>query len=166
MSATAYIALGANIGDAAEVLKKALLDLILLPNTKLLAQSSLYKSPPFGIMADGPDYFNAVACISTSLTPYDLLYVLHDLEQKYGRERLYQNAPRTLDLDILLYGDEVLNDESLILPHPRMTERAFVLLPLSELNANLQWSDGSGTRVLSELLSGISGQSILRVDTD
>lgn len=163
MSIISYIALGANLGDAAHVLQKVFLDLMLLPQTKVLAQSSLYKSPPFGAMAYGPDYFNAAVCISTSLSPYDLLNALQNLEVKYGRERLYQNAPRTLDLDILLYGDEILNDENLTLPHPRMTERAFVLLPLSEINPNLQWFDGSGTQVLSELLFAVSGQSILRV---
>lgn len=131
---TAYIALGANLGDAQATLRAVFNELDGLPQTQLVATSSLYRSPPFGENADGPDYINAVAQITTSLSPHELLDQLQNLEQQHGRERHYQNAPRTLDLDILLYDNVVLNDERLILPHPRMTERAFVLVPLSEID--------------------------------
>ncbi|MGL4767836.1 MAG: 2-amino-4-hydroxy-6-hydroxymethyldihydropteridine diphosphokinase [Formosimonas sp.] len=134
MPVTAYIALGANLGDAPATVRRALSELAQLPHTTLTAQSSLYRSPPFGENADGPDYINAVAQIQTTLTPHELLDHLQRLEQHYGRERHYPNAPRTLDLDIVLYGDVVMQDERLTIPHPRMHERAFVLLPLSELD--------------------------------
>lgn len=160
---TAYIALGANLGDAQATLRAVFDELDGLPQTQLVTSSSLYRSPPFGENADGPDYINAVAQITTSLSPHELLDQLQHLEQQYGRERHYQNAPRTLDLDILLYDDVVLNDERLILPHPRMTERAFVLLPLSEIDANLNWRDSCGERVLHELLPSVMGQAIIRV---
>jgi 2-amino-4-hydroxy-6-hydroxymethyldihydropteridine diphosphokinase len=135
----AYVALGANLGDAQATLRAVFDELARLPQTQLVAASSLYRSPPFGFNADGPDYINAVAHITTTLSPHELLDQLQDLEQRHGRERHYQNAPRTLDLDILLYDEVVLNDQRLILPHPRMLERAFVLLPLSEVHADLTW---------------------------
>lgn len=140
----AYIALGANLGDAQSTLRAVFDELAKLPNTRLISKSSLYRSPPFGENADGPDYINAVAKISTTLPPHQLLVELQKLEQKHGRERHYQNAPRTLDLDILLYGDVVLSDEYLTIPHPRMTERAFVLMPLAEIDKDLIWLSAQG----------------------
>jgi 2-amino-4-hydroxy-6-hydroxymethyldihydropteridine diphosphokinase len=157
----AYIALGANLGDAQETLRAVFDELAKLPDTQLNATSSLYRSPPFGENADGPDYINAVAKISTTLPPHQLLVELQNLEQKHGRERHYQNAPRTLDLDILLYGDVVLNDEQLTIPHPRMTDRAFVLMPLAEVDADLTWCDALLSRqVLRDLLPQVTHQTI------
>ncbi|GHA76411.1 2-amino-4-hydroxy-6-hydroxymethyldihydropteridine pyrophosphokinase [Formosimonas limnophila] len=157
----AYIALGANLGDAQATLRAVFDELAKLPDTQLISTSSLYLSPPFGENADGPDYINAVAKISTTLLPHQLLVELQKLEQKYGRERHYQNAPRTLDLDILLYGDVVLNDEYLTIPHPRMTERAFVLMPLAEIDKDLIWLSAQGqSNCVRECLMKIQPQQI------
>jgi len=128
---TAYVALGANLGDAQAALRQALHDLGELPRTQLVRSSSLYRSAP--VESSGPDYVNAVAELSTALGPYELLSELQGLEQAAGRERPWRNAPRTLDLDILRYADLVLDDPVLTLPHPRMLERAFVLQPLAEI---------------------------------
>ena len=129
---TAYIGLGANLGDAAATVQRALCDLGRLPDTQLRAQSSLFCTAP--VDADGNDYVNAVARIETSLPARDLLQQLQALEQAYGRQRPYPNAPRTLDLDILLYGDERIDSDDLQVPHPRMMQRAFVLIPLLQID--------------------------------
>jgi len=130
----AFVGLGANLGDKTATLEAALAALGELPDTRLLKASSFYRSAP--VDAGGPDYLNAVAKIETGLAPEALLDALQALEQAHGRERPYRNAPRTLDLDLLLYGDQSLATERLTLPHPRLTERAFVLLPLIEIAAD------------------------------
>jgi 2-amino-4-hydroxy-6-hydroxymethyldihydropteridine diphosphokinase len=127
----AYIGLGANLGDARAQLQEALRCLRHLPDTQLLRVSSCYRTAP--VDAQGPDYLNAVAELSTTLKPLTLLHALQALEQAAGRERPYRNAPRTLDLDLLLYGALRQDDPVLTLPHPRMRERAFVLVPLAEI---------------------------------
>jgi 2-amino-4-hydroxy-6-hydroxymethyldihydropteridine diphosphokinase len=135
---TAYIGVGANLGDARQQVKNALNALTHLPQSQLTASSSLYSSAP--VDATGPDYVNAVACMQTTLSAEQLLSELRKLEQLAGRERnafVMRNAPRTLDLDVLLYGDEVLHTNTLQVPHPRMHERAFVLLPLLEIAPEL-----------------------------
>lgn len=141
LSNTVYIGLGANLGDAQQTLHQALASIASLPHTRLLKTSSLYGTAP--VQADGPDYVNAVARISTALSAHELLTQLQTIEQQHGRTRPYQNAPRTLDLDILLYGDDTLHDSRLTLPHPRMHERAFVLVPLAELDPGLVLAQGS-----------------------
>lgn len=128
---TAYIGLGANLGDAVATVQQALSDLDSLPHTRLVKASSLYRSAP--VEASGPDFINAVAEVQTRLAPLDLLAQLQGLEQDAGRQRPWRNAPRTLDLDILLYDDLLLDSSALSLPHPRMSARAFVLLPLAEI---------------------------------
>lgn len=128
---TAWIGLGANLGDARLALKKAVLGIAALPSTRVLRVSSLYGSAP--VDATGPDYLNAVAEISTALSPLELLDGLQAIELDAGRERPYRNAPRTLDLDIVRFADLKLHTERLTLPHPRWNERAFVLLPMAEL---------------------------------
>lgn len=132
---TAYVALGANLGDARAAVAQALLDLGTLPQTQRVRASSLYRTAP--VDSSGPDYINAVAEIRTALSPAELLAELQRLEQAAGRERLWRNAPRTLDLDILLYDDLHLDSPTLTIPHPRMYERAFVLLPLAEIAPGL-----------------------------
>jgi 2-amino-4-hydroxy-6-hydroxymethyldihydropteridine diphosphokinase len=132
---TAYVGLGANLGEPVRALREALAALQRLPATKLLAQSSFYRSAP--IDAGGPDYVNAVAAISTSLDPHALLALLQAIEQGAGRERPYRNAPRTLDLDLLLYGSARIDSAALTVPHPRLRERAFVLRPLAEIAPGL-----------------------------
>jgi 2-amino-4-hydroxy-6-hydroxymethyldihydropteridine diphosphokinase len=132
LSETAYIGLGGNLQDPESHLLNAFDDLAALPHTRLMARSSLYRSAPVGY-ADQPDFINAVAQISTDLAPEPLLDALLAIERRHGRQRDFPNSPRTLDLDILLYGNHTLNTERLTVPHPRMGERAFVLLPLQEL---------------------------------
>jgi 2-amino-4-hydroxy-6-hydroxymethyldihydropteridine diphosphokinase len=130
-----FVGLGANVGDARATLARALEDLAGLPRTRLVAASPLYRSAP--VDARGPDFVNAVAELSTTLEPRDLLLALQAIEQAHGRERPYRHAPRTLDLDLLLYGQRVIDEPGLTVPHPRMHERAFVLLPLHELAPGL-----------------------------
>ncbi len=128
---SAWIGLGANLGDARATLRSAVQAMAALPGTRVLRASSLYRSAP--VDANGPDYLNAVVELDTTLAPLDLLHALQAIEQGAGRERPYRNAPRTLDLDLLLYHEQRLNGAQLTVPHPRMYERAFVLLPLAEL---------------------------------
>jgi 2-amino-4-hydroxy-6-hydroxymethyldihydropteridine diphosphokinase len=137
---TAYIALGSNLGEPAQSVQLARLAVGGIPQTKLDVASSLYKSKP--IDASGGDYVNAVVKIDTSLTAYELLAELQKLESLAGRaspkDRTHlHNAPRTLDLDILLYGEACINSITLTIPHPRMRSRAFVLLPLAEIEPAL-----------------------------
>ena len=129
-----WIGLGANLGDARAALQSARQALAQLPGTTLVASSGLYRSAP--VQAEGPDFLNAVAELRTTLAPLALLQALQALEQAAGRERPYVNAPRTLDLDVLLWGPgghSVWELPGLSVPHPRLWERAFVLLPLAEL---------------------------------
>ena len=132
----AYVALGANLGDAAATLRAAVTDLAAQPGIALEAVSSFYRTAP--IDSDGPDYINAVARMATSLTPLALLDALQATEAAYGRERPYRNAPRTLDLDLILYDTLDMAHPRLTLPHPRAHQRAFVLVPLAELAPQLQ----------------------------
>lgn len=137
VKARAWIGLGANLGDARAMLLRAFESLARLPQSRLLARSSLYRTAP--IDAPGqPDYFNAVAMLETTLEPLMLLHELQTIENTNGRERLFHNAPRTLDLDLLLYGGAHMDTPELVLPHPRMHERAFVLAPLEELDPDLE----------------------------
>ena len=129
---TAYIGIGANLGDAQQAVRQAIDDLAHVPGVQLLTASSLYRTAP--IDSSGPDYINAVVALQTTLSAPDLLLRLQALENGAGRERPYRNAPRTLDLDLLLYGDACIQSEHLVVPHPRMWQRAFVLLPLSEIS--------------------------------
>ena len=132
MSVVATIGLGANLNDPAAQVEYALAELGRLPGTRLRARSSLYASAPVGYV-DQPDFINAVAQVETALAPRALLAALLDIEHRHGRERSFRNAPRTLDLDLLLYGDAHFHEDGLTLPHPRMHERGFVLLPLLEI---------------------------------
>jgi 2-amino-4-hydroxy-6-hydroxymethyldihydropteridine diphosphokinase len=129
---TAYIGIGSNLGDAQGNVQRAILRLNKLPNTRLGGQSSLFRTAPLN--ATGDDYINAVACIDTQLPAAQLLHELQAVEKDFGRERPYPNAPRTLDLDILLYGQQKIVSDSLVVPHPRLTERAFALVPLLQID--------------------------------
>nr|MDP2192825.1 2-amino-4-hydroxy-6-hydroxymethyldihydropteridine diphosphokinase [Rhodoferax sp.] len=128
---TAYIGLGANLGDPVATLVQAMDDVAALSGVTLVRRSSLYRSAP--VASIGPDYVNAVVEIRTVLTAPALLASLQQLEQLAGRARPYRNAPRTLDLDVLMYGHASIDSEALVVPHPRMRERAFVLVPLAEI---------------------------------
>jgi 2-amino-4-hydroxy-6-hydroxymethyldihydropteridine diphosphokinase len=131
----AYIALGANLGDARAAMRAAIVAISSLPGVKLIAASSLYSTEP--VESIGPDYINAVVKVSSTLPAYSLLRALQKLEHEAQRERPYRNAPRTLDLDVLLYGSAQIESDVLTVPHPRMWERAFVLLPLHEIAPEL-----------------------------
>ena len=130
-----FVGLGANLGNAEATLDAAVLALSALPETTLGARSKTYRSAP--IDALGPDYLNAVVELQTALSAPSLLRQLQHIEHTFGRERPYRNAPRTLDLDLLLHGQDTVASTDLTVPHPRMHERAFVLLPLHELAPDL-----------------------------
>jgi len=146
---TAYVALGANLGDAVAALQRAVKALDTLPLTHVRQASSLYRTP-----APGDDYFNAVVALQTGLSAPALLDQLQQLEQQAGRERPYPNAPRTLDLDLLLYGSARIESARLTVPHPRMRQRAFVLVPLAEIAPG---------RVSAEQLDAVQHQAIKRL---
>lgn len=134
---TVYIGLGSNLGDSLLTLRSALSEIAIIDGVELLRVSSFYVSKPLAGM-DQPDYLNAVAEIACTLAPRDLLMQLQQIEAAHGRERKAHWAARTLDLDILLFGDLVSKDERLTLPHPGIPERDFVLVPLHELEPSLQ----------------------------
>ncbi len=149
----AYVALGANLGDAAQTLRDAIKRLEQTTGVRLLKSSSLYRTAP--IDSSGPDYLNAVAEVSTTLTAPAMLATLQSIESAHGRKRPYRNAPRTLDLDLLLYGNARIDSPELTVPHPRMWQRAFVLIPLAEIAPGL---------VAQEAIQAVSSQSISRLD--
>jgi 2-amino-4-hydroxy-6-hydroxymethyldihydropteridine diphosphokinase len=148
----AYVGLGANLGDAAQAVRDAMQQVARLPRTKLVKRSSLYRTAP--VDAAGPDFVNAVVEIETQLAPGELLAQLRVVENAAGRERPYRNAPRTLDLDLLLYGDERIATETLTVPHPRLRERAFVVVPLAEIAPSL---------VPRDVLEAVADQRIERI---
>ncbi|MGJ7507942.1 2-amino-4-hydroxy-6-hydroxymethyldihydropteridine diphosphokinase [Variovorax sp. GT1P44] len=152
MTVRAYVAIGANLGDARGTVEQAMVDLHALPATRVRARSSLYRTAP--VDATGPDFINAVVELETTLEPHALLAELQRLEVVAGRERPYRNAPRTLDLDLLRYADVALDTETLTLPHPRMNERAFVLLPLAEIAPD---------QVTREQIASVADQRIERL---
>jgi 2-amino-4-hydroxy-6-hydroxymethyldihydropteridine diphosphokinase len=156
---TAYIGLGANLAEPRAQLAAAFDELDRLPLTRVVARSSLYRSAPLGYAAQ-PDFVNAVARVETGLPPERLLAALHEIETRHGRERSFPNAPRTLDLDLLLYGDRSIVRTGLVLPHPRMHERAFVLAPLVELDPEAE-IPGRGRAV--EWLARCAEQRIERI---
>ncbi len=133
-STLAWIGIGGNLGDARATVEEAIARLAALPQSQLLRSSSLYRTAP--IDSSGDDYVNAVALITTTLPALALLHALQAIELQHGRERPYRNAPRTLDLDVLMYGDARLEDEELTVPHPRMAQRAFVLAHMLEIDEN------------------------------
>lgn len=151
----AWIGLGANLGEARASVEAALQRLDRLPETRLDAASSLYASAP--VDAGGDDYVNAVARIETGLPARELLRELLSIEQDFGRERPGYNAPRTLDLDLLLYGAERIAEPGLTVPHPRMTQRAFVLVPLLQLDPRIA-IPGAGPA--AGFLPDVAGQAI------
>ena len=158
----AYVALGANLGDAPAALRQAMRAMDQLPGTRVAEASSLYRTAPILSPAGrndgdaGPDYINAVVVLDTSLPALELLDQLQTLEQAAGRERPFRDAPRTLDLDLLLYGQSRIDSPRLTVPHARMWQRAFVLVPLAEIAPEL---------VSPVQLAVVAGQAI-RLDTN
>jgi 2-amino-4-hydroxy-6-hydroxymethyldihydropteridine diphosphokinase len=130
---TAYIALGANLGDRQANLHQAIDLLNAAPGVEVIRVSSFLENPSVGGPADAPAFLNGAAEVRTSLSPQELLGVLLEIERRLGRVRQRKNEPRPIDLDLLLYGDRILNDPDLILPHPLMHQRRFVLKPLGEI---------------------------------
>ena len=156
---TACVALGANIGEPQRQVEAGFAALDALPGTRLTARSPLYRSAPVGY-ADQPDFINAVAMIETALDPHALLAALLAIERAHGRIRDFPNAPRTLDLDIVLYGDLVLHEPGLTIPHARMLERAFVMLPLAEIAPDAE-VPGCGT--VRELAARLDAGSVAQL---
>jgi len=149
----AYVGLGANLGDARSTLVQARAALAALPGVSLTRASPWYGSAPLD--AGGPDYVNGVVELHTTRAPLDLLHALQALEQQAGRERPYRNAPRVLDLDLLLYDGWSLDSPELTLPHPRMQARAFVLRPLADI---------APQRVAQQALDAVARQALWRLD--
>jgi 2-amino-4-hydroxy-6-hydroxymethyldihydropteridine diphosphokinase len=156
---TAYVALGANLGDPAATVLAAFGALANLTESRVTHTSSLYRTAPIGITGQ-PEFINAVAQLQTSLAPEALLDELLALEQRFGRIRAVRNGPRTLDLDLLLYDNLQLDLPRLNLPHPRLHLRAFVLLPLAEISPDLRLA-GRGT--LAAWLPAVANQGIIRL---
>ena len=136
MATLAYIAIGSNLLNPINQVLTACNEIGMMPKTNLVKKSSCYSSPPLGYK-DQPDFINAVVLIETELSPRELLFELQMIEHFHKRERSFPNAPRTIDLDILLYGDTRINSPELTIPHPRMHERAFVIFPLQEIDGNI-----------------------------
>ncbi|MGN6390467.1 MAG: 2-amino-4-hydroxy-6-hydroxymethyldihydropteridine diphosphokinase [Burkholderiaceae bacterium] len=158
IGADAWIGIGANLGDARAAVDTAFDTLATLPHTRLTGRSSLFRTAP--VEAGGADYVNAVARIDTGLSPQALLAALQALEVGAGRERPYPNAPRTLDLDILLYGDRRIDEPALTVPHPRLTQRAFALIPMLQIEPTVE-IPGAGPA--HAFVPGVAGQRIARI---
>jgi 2-amino-4-hydroxy-6-hydroxymethyldihydropteridine diphosphokinase len=154
-----FIGLGANIGNSRATLAAAITQLAQLPNTHLVRCSRFFRSAP--IAAQGDDFCNAVVQLNTALLAPELLSAMQAIEQQFGRERPYPNAPRTLDLDLLLYGAAQIHTTNLQVPHPRLTERAFVLRPLLEICPEIQIP---GLGAAREFLAGVNEQVICEWD--
>lgn len=156
----AYIGLGSNLDNPQQHVERALLELARIPRTRLEAASSLYRSEPMGPQ-DQPPYINAVALLETELDAHELLDQLQSIEQAHGRVRGAQRwGPRTLDLDLLLYGAAVIHSERLEVPHPGMADRGFVLYPLHEISPALVLPDG---RALSQCLAACTDEGLQRL---
>ncbi|WP_051360422.1 2-amino-4-hydroxy-6-hydroxymethyldihydropteridine diphosphokinase [Candidatus Symbiobacter mobilis] len=149
---SAFVGLGANLGDPVCAVRHAVAELARIAVTRVERVSSLYRTTP--VDAAGPDFINAVAEVRTALPALDLLAALHEIEHRSHRVRTYRNAPRTLDLDLLLYADTALALPGLVVPHPRMWERAFVLIPLAEI---------APEKVSNSLMEAVASQAVCRV---
>jgi 2-amino-4-hydroxy-6-hydroxymethyldihydropteridine diphosphokinase len=155
MAVRAFVGLGANLGDPRASVEEAMAEIDRLPGTRIVASSSLYRSAP--VDAGGPDYVNAVVELHTGIEPLPLLRSLLAIEQAHGRQRSVRNAPRTLDLDLLLWGEVVMHTPELTLPHPRLHQRAFVLKPLAQIAPGLVLPGLGG---LARWLAASADQSI------
>lgn len=144
-----FVGLGSNLADPAAQLGRAIAELAALPDTTLVAQSPFYASKPVGPQ-NQPDYVNGAVWLNTSLTAHALLNHLQIIEQAHGRERLQHWGPRTLDLDVLLFGQQTLNDDRLTVPHAHLSQRDFALQPLMDLNPKLTLPDGTTVALLRQ----------------
>lgn len=157
--AVCYLALGSNLDAPVHQIQSAMMAIERLPETRLHACSSLYRSAAIGFV-NQPDFINAVVCVHSNLSPEQLLAALLDLEQHFGRIRSFRNAPRKIDLDILLYDQLILQSDALTLPHMRMHERAFVLIPLLEIAPNIEIP---GRGMARDFLTAVAHQPIERI---
>lgn len=157
---TSYIALGSNLADPVAQIRVALDSLAKLPRTRLVRHSSFYRNPPAGGL-DQPEFVNAVAEIETRIEPRELLSRLLGIERDSGRVRSFPNAPRTLDLDIVLYGDRRIAEPGLTVPHPRMLERGFVLIPLAEIAPAVRVPGGG---YVADLAHGVDASGMIRME--
>ena len=156
---TAFIGIGSNLDNPLLQVQTALRELAEIPKTELIRSSSLYRTPPMG-PPDQPDYINAVAALTTTLSPTELLDALQALEARHGRVRTIHWGPRTLDLDLLLYGNETVHTARLTVPHPGIAQRAFVVLPLAEIAPALEIQ---GLGALSMLRAALQATPIERL---
>ena len=148
-----FIALGSNLENPKEQVKSGILSIKKIDGVKILSESSLYETPPVGVL-NQPNFVNAVIKITSNHNPYELLNELLKIENKAGRIRVEKNGPRILDLDILLFDNLILNDKNLTLPHPRMHERLFVLMPLKDIDENIVIpNQGSIKHIINKLTS-------------
>lgn len=153
-----HIGIGANLGDARANVEQAIAHLSKMRASRLVAQSSLFHTAP--VDAGGDDYVNAVVHLDTQLSASELLQELQHIEQDFGRERSFRNAPRTLDLDLLLYGQQIISTDTLTVPHPRMTQRAFVLIPLLQIDPLITLP---GLGPAHAFVPGVAGQAIQKI---
>lgn len=158
--ALAYIGLGSNLEDPLAQVTRAFAELAQIPNTSLLARSAIYSSRAIG--PEQPDYINAATLLDTRLAPLALLDALQAIEQTHQRVRIQHWGPRTLDLDLLLYGDEIIAEERLRVPHPYLTQRSFVLYPLADITPDLHLPDGTP---LADLLKCCPADGLVRLSS-
>ena len=147
-----FIALGSNLENPKEQVKQGILSIKNIKGVRILCESYLYETPPVGIL-DQPNFVNAVIKIHSNLNPYKLLDKLLKIENIAGRIRINKNGPRTLDLDILLFDDLILNENNLIIPHPRMHERLFVLMPLNDIDSDIVLPDHGPIKHIMKILA-------------
>ncbi len=152
---TVYLSLGSNMGDRVDFLNKAIDMIKEIPDSEFEKVSSFYETPPWGV-SDQQDFINACVRLSTNLSPLELLEKLHHIEQNLHRERIIRWGPRTIDIDILIFGDIICEDKNLIIPHPRISQRAFVLVPLFELDQDLI----IGSKTVKEMMGDIDASEI------
>ena len=155
-----FIALGSNLGNPKEMVKNGILSIKNIGGVRILSESSLYETPPVGIL-NQPNFINAVVKIDSNLSPYELLNKLLKIENTAGRIRVNKNGPRTLDLDILLFDNLILNEKKLTIPHPRMHERLFVLLPLKDIDEAIVIPNHGA---IIDIINKLNPENIIRIE--
>ena len=155
-----FIALGSNLGNPKEMVKNGILSIKNIGGVRILSESSLYETPPVGIL-NQPNFINAVVKIDSNLSPYELLNKLLKIENTAGRIRVNKNGPRTLDLDILLFDNLILNEKKLTIPHPRMHERLFVLMPLKDIDETIVIPNHGA---IIDIINKLNPENIIRIE--
>ena len=155
-----FIALGSNLENPKEQVKKGILSIKQIEGVRILNESNLYETPPVGIL-DQPNFVNAVIKINSNLGPYEILNELLNIENIAGRVRIDKNGPRTLDLDILLFNNLILNEKKLTIPHPRMHERLFVLIPLRDIDEAIVIPNHGA---VIDIINKLTPENIIRIE--